>query len=133
MSRGTSLVRSEFVELDVHFADKVVVVRRTALPFAKSADIDLAIAVIAKALPAYRRRGHAVLIDMRAAPLRTDPSLDPAFARYRAETERGFERAVVVVDTVLGRIRSDRLGQTTRIRLDIVATLEDGWKLLRGT
>jgi hypothetical protein len=129
--RGTSLVRSEFVELDVHFADKVVVVRRTAVPFARIADIDRAIDVIANALPADRRKGHAVLVDMRAAPLRTDPSLEPAFARYRAETERGFERAVVVVDTVVGRIRSDRLGQTTQIPLDIVATIDEAWKTLR--
>jgi len=117
----------------MHFADKVVVVRRTAAPFARIADIDRAIDVLAKALPADRRKGHAVLIDMRTAPVRTDPSLEPAFARYRAETERGFERAVVVVDTVVGRIRSDRLGQTTQIPLDIVATLDEAWKILRGT
>jgi len=124
-------VRNEFVELERHFADKVVVVRRTATPFSRIADIDRTINVLASALPADRRQGHSVLIDMRAAPLRTDPSLEPAFARYRAETERGFERAVVVVGTVLGRIRSDRLGQTTRIQLDLVATIEEAWKILR--
>jgi hypothetical protein len=123
-------VRSEFVELDVHFADKVVVVRRTAAPFARVSDIEHAVDVISQALPAERREGHSVLIDMRLAPLRTDPSLEPAFARYRAETERGFERAVVVVATVVGRIRSDRLGQTTRIPLHIVETIDDAWRIL---
>ena len=121
------------MELDVHFADKVVVVRRTATPFARVGDVDHAIDVIARALPAERRQGHAVLIDMRLAPLRTDPSLEPAFARYRAETERAFERAVVVVATVVGRVRSDRLGQTTRIPLQIVESIEEAWKLLGGT
>jgi len=117
----------------MHFAEKVVVVRRTAAPFARIADIDRAIDVLASALPAERRKGCAVLIDMRAAPVRTDPSLEPAFARYRAEVEREFERAAVVVGTVVGRIRSDRLGQTTRIPLAIVATIDEAWKVLRGT
>ena len=40
---------------------------------------------------------------------------------------------MVVVGTVVGRIRSDRLGQTTRIPLDIVATIDEAWKALRGT
>jgi hypothetical protein len=120
------------VELDIHFTDKVVVVRRTAVPFARVADTDRAIDVIARALPAERRKGHAVLVDMRTAPLRTDPSLEPAFARYRAEVERGFDRAVVVVATAVGRIRSDRLGRATRIPLDVVATIEEAWKILRG-
>ena len=132
MNRGTALLRSEFVELDVHYTDKVVVVRRTAVPFARVNDIDRAIDTIARALPAERRQGHAVLVDMRIAPLRTDPSLEPAFARYRAETERGFERAVVVVSTVVGRIRSDRLGQATQIPLQIVTTIDEAWNILRG-
>lgn len=119
------------MELDIHFTDKVVVVRRTALPFARVADTDRAIEVIARALPDHLRTGHSVLVDMRVAPLRTDPSLEPAFARYRAEVERGFDRAVVVVATVLGRVRSDRLGQTTRIPLDVVATIDEAWKILR--
>ncbi len=131
VSRGTSLLRSDLVEMDIHFADKVVVVRRTAVQFARVADLDRAVELIAGALPSERRRGYSVLLDMRIAPLRTDPSLEPAFARYRAETERGFERVVVVVATVVGRIRSDRLGQTTRIPINIVASIDEAWTILR--
>jgi hypothetical protein len=130
-SRATSLIRNEFVELDVHFGERVVVIRRTAERFARVADVDNAIEAIARALPLERRQGHAVLIDMRVAPVRTDPALEPAFARYRVETERGFERVVVVVTSVVGRIRSDRLGQVTRIPLTIVGSLEEAWNALR--
>jgi hypothetical protein len=132
IGRATSVLRNEFVELDVHYADKVVVIRRTEQRFARVADVDTAIDALARALPAARRSGYAALIDMRVAPLRTDPSLEPAFARYRAETERGFERVVVVVSTVVGRARSDRLGQAAQIPLSIVGSLDEAWTLLRG-
>ena len=131
MSRGTRLWQNEFVELEVSYADKIVVVRRTAALFAPLVDVENTTDEIARALPLERRRNHGVLIDMRVAPVRTDSSLEPAFARYRVEVERGFERAAVVVTTVVGRMRSERLGRETQIPLTIVGSIEEAWQILR--
>jgi hypothetical protein len=134
MSRPTAVVKNQFVEVDVYYTEKVVGVRRTSAPFERVSDIESTIEVIARGLPVERRNGYALLIDMRDAPVRTDPSLEPAFARYRAEVERGFQRAVVVVATALGKIRSDRLGQTTQLQLAIVGSMDEAWEqLLRGS
>jgi len=131
VSRATPLLRNEFVELEVSFTDKVVIVRRTALPFARLADIESTTDALARALPIERRKNHSVLLDMRLAPVRTDASLEPAFSRYRSETERGFERAVLVVTSVVGRMRSERLRQGTQIPVTIVGSLEEAWTVLR--
>jgi hypothetical protein len=125
------VLRNEFVELEIFYTEKVVVVRRTATAFARVADVEAAIEAVAKALPTERRTGYAVLVDTRAAPVRTDTSLDPAFARYRAEVERGFERAVVVVTTVVGKIRADRLAQSAQLPMVIVDSIDEAWTLLR--
>ena len=131
MSRATPVFRNEFVEHDVSYTDKVVIERRTALPFTRLADIESTTEALARALPLERRKDHSVLLDMRLAPVRTDVALDPAFARYRSETERGFERAVLVVTSVVGRMRSERLGQGTQIPLTIVGSLDEAWNVLR--
>jgi hypothetical protein len=131
VARANPLWRNEFVELEVSYADKIVLVRRTAAPFARLGDIETTTEALARVLPSERRKQHAVLIDMRLAPVRTDASLEPAFERYRREVERGFERAVVVVTTVVGRLRSERLGAAVQIPLTIVGSIEEAWMLLR--
>jgi hypothetical protein len=131
LARGNPVWRNEFVELEVSYADKIVIVRRTAAPFARLGDIEATTEALARVLPIERRKQHAVLVDMRVAPVRTDPSLEPAFERYRREVERGFERAVVVVTTVVGRMRSERLAAAVQIPLTIVGSIEEAWTLLR--
>jgi hypothetical protein len=116
----------------MHYAEKVVVVRRTAEPFVRIADIEGAILGLLRAVPTDRRKGHAVLVDTRAAPMRPDPSLEPGFGRYRSEVERGFERVVVVVTSVVGRIRSDRLGRVSQIPLVVTGSIDEAWVLLRA-
>lgn len=116
----------------MHYGEKVVVVRRSAEPFRNVADIESTIESVLRALPIERRKGHAVIVDTRLSPIRPDPALEPAFARYRVEVERGFDRVVVVVSTVVGRIRSGRLGQVTQVPFTVVGTLDEAWTLLRG-
>lgn len=113
------------------YADKIVIVRRTPALFARLGDIEATTEALARVLPTERRKQHGVLVDMRVAPVRTDPSLEPAFERYRREVERGFERVVVVVTTVVGRMRSERLGAAAQIPLTIVGSIEEAWTLLR--
>ncbi|HEX4336816.1 MAG TPA: hypothetical protein VH062_12945 [Polyangiaceae bacterium] len=132
MSRPTTVLKTPFLELEMYYTERVVLVRRTNAPFVRVSDVEGTIEALAKALPLERRSGYGLLVDNRAAPVRADPSLEPAFARYRTEVERGFSRIVVVVETPLGKIRSERLGQTAQVPLEIVDSLEAAWEHLRG-
>jgi hypothetical protein len=114
--------------LDQHVGN-LVVLTRLPLPFRRASEIEESIRELSTALPASRRAGRSIVIDMRAAPIRVEPSLDPAFARFREETERGFARVVVVVATPLGRVRSERLRALAEI--PIVNTLDEAFELLR--
>ena len=62
---------------------------------------------------------------MRDAPMRTSPELDGAFQRFRNETERGFERVAVVAQSALGRIRSDRLKETSKVEVEVFRSIDD--------
>lgn len=129
MARGNPLWRNEFVELEVSYADKIVLVRRTAAPFTRLGDIEATTEALARALPTERRKQHGVLVDMRLAPVRTDPSLEPAFERYRREVERGFERAVAPSRRrgrycATLRLRSESNQKGLRPRVDPLRLLE---------
>jgi hypothetical protein len=132
VSRATPLLRREFLEIDVHYGEKVVVVRRTSVAFRAVADVDATIEAMARAVPIERRRGHALLIDTRASPIAPDPSLEPVFKRYRVEVERGFDRIVVVVTSVIGKIRAARLLEVAEVPFTVVRTVDEAWDVLRG-
>jgi hypothetical protein len=131
LSRATSLLRREFFEVDMHYGEKVVVVRRTPVAFRSVADIDATIDAFARAVPLERRKGHALLVDTRASPIAPDPSLEPAFKRYRVEVERGFARIVVVVTSVIGKMRSARLMEVAEVPFVVVNTVDEAWVVLR--
>jgi hypothetical protein len=119
------LLRNDFVEVEVDYARRIVVLRRSANVFRNSAEVDQTIAELAKAVPDRVRAGHQILLDMRGAPVRANPELDTAFERYRAETERGFGRVAVVVESTLGKIRSDRLKATSKAEVGIFLSLDE--------
>jgi hypothetical protein len=127
------LLSNDFVVVDVDYARRLVVLRRSANAFRHPADVDRTIVDLTSAVPDRMRAGAGILLDMRDAPVRANPELETAFERYRTETERGFARVAVVVESTLGKIRSDRLKQTARAEVGIFLSLEDGiaWLLER--
>jgi hypothetical protein len=118
------VLRNDFVEVEVDYSRRIVVLQRSAVPFRQPEDIDRTIVELAQAVPDHLRSGSRILIDMRQAPTRPKPELDTAFQRYRTETERGFERVAVVVESTLGKVRSDRLKSTTETEVQIFQALE---------
>ena len=114
------------------YARRIVILRRSANAFRNSAEVDRTIVDLASAVSDRVRSGASILLDMRDAPVRTNPELDTAFERYRAETERGFERVAVVVESTLGKIRSDRLKQTSQADVGIFLSLDEGLSWLLG-
>jgi hypothetical protein len=127
------LLRNEFVEVEVDYVRRIVLLRRSANPFRHPTEFDRTIVDLTNAVPDRVRSGAGILLDMRDAPVRANPELETAFERYRSETERGFARVAVVVESTLGKIRSDRLKQTARAEVEIFLSLDDGiaWLLKR--
>jgi hypothetical protein len=66
-----------------------------------------------------RSQWARIVLEMRHAPVHVHPTLDPAFERFRRETETGCAGLAIVLVTPLGRVRSDRLAST--------ATSSRGW------
>jgi hypothetical protein len=127
------LLRTEFVEVEVDYVRRIVILRRSANAFRHPAEVDRTIVDLTNAVPDRMRSGAGILLDMRDAPVRANPELETAFERYRSETERGFARVAVVVESTLGKIRSDRLKQTSRAEVGIFLSLDEGitWLLAR--
>jgi hypothetical protein len=94
----------------------IVVVRRSAVPFASREDIDRYFNALNDALDEIERSRHELLVDIRAVVGRNDPAFELAFEPHRTRMERGFRRIAVLVSSPAGRLQvqrhalQDRLG-----------------------
>jgi hypothetical protein len=123
------LLKTPHLQAEVDYARRIVLLTRSALPFEKVEEIESLIVELHSKVPDSVRAGSAVLIDMREGPTRVHPALDPAFTRFRSETERAFSKVVVVVKTAIGKIRSDRLAETCHRPLAITDDFDEGLEL----
>jgi hypothetical protein len=127
------LFNNAHVAIGCDYGQRILVVTRKSRPFDSVDDIDKVRQQFSSAIPEALRSTYSVLNDYRAAPLRVHPSLEPAFGRLRAETERGFMRSAVVVATKVGGIRSGRLGDAATIPVLVSQSFEDALAfLIRG-
>ena len=125
MSSAREVFENEHFVVASDPSRRIVFVRRTAVPLRRPSEVEAAIAALVKELPADRRPGWAIVSDYRDAPLRVHPALEPVWARYRTESERGFRRSAVVVATPVGRARGARLGGVAHIPVVIVSSMEE--------
>jgi len=131
--KASELFSNGHVTIGCDYGQRIVVVTRKARPYESVEEIDKARQQFFSAAPTAQRAQYCVLNDYRLAPLRVHPALEPAFARYRAETERGFARAAVLVTTKVGGIRSGRLGDAASLPLLVSESLEEALEfLIRG-
>lgn len=114
-----------YISARLYQAARVVLLVRTGEPFRTVADVEQCISDFARFIPANRRPQWRIILDMRQGPTRVDPSLDPAFERFRKETHAGFSRLAVVVNTPIGRLRAERLSNVSTIPQCVVGSLEE--------
>lgn len=90
--------------------DRVVVLRRTAVPFDS---LDLLIrenaAVISQIRPEHGRFG--VVVDMRQAPARNDPEFEHAMRTLRETVTERFARLAILIESDAGVLQVNRLGR----------------------
>jgi sulfite reductase (NADPH) flavoprotein alpha-component len=105
-----TLISNQHWTMEEDRDNRVVVLRRTGVPFASVAEIvgrnrD----VIAKILPEYGEWG--VVVDMRYAPARNDPEFENAMRSLRARIGERFARVAVLLESAAGVLQVNRLGR----------------------
>lgn len=128
---GSTLCQNVHLSLRQFQSPRIVLTTRTSEPYQTLGELERSIEDIARALPVPARAGWRHIIDMRLAPTRVHPALDPAFERLRRETNVGFARVAVILTTALGRVRAERLN-VSPVPLSIVGTLEEALQYLNA-
>ena len=82
---------------------------RSAARFDSKVQVTEARLWVGRQLDALGRSGRGVLIDSRLAPASTDFEHGAEFCELRRETERGFARIAVLVQTKLGVLQAHRI------------------------
>jgi hypothetical protein len=86
----------------------LVVVRRTERAFETLDDATRAHEAVVEKLSMLSRRAFCLLVDLRSAPLRSDPEFEEAIAPVRKRLFSGFARTAVIVRTAAGRMQVSR-------------------------
>lgn len=121
---GVELERNRYFSLRADYAQRVISLVRTAEEFHSIESVDESTTALARAFPRARRLGFAMLVDYRLAPLSVAPVLEMAFARFRVESEQGFESVVVIVQSPIGRVRARRLTSAGSCPVEVVESME---------
>jgi len=126
----SQLFENEYITIHCKVRERIVVVRRSGIPFRNRQDLDETTAEFARVFPIHRRRGFSILNDVRQGPVTVHQFLEPAHTRFRKESERGFDRSAIVVSTLLGRVRSSRLAAGVGLPMVIVDSMEEALAFL---
>jgi hypothetical protein len=92
-------------------ARAVVLLARSIVPFSSAQDIDASLAPVHRTFATIDRARHALLVDMRKAPLRNDPAYENAMAEHRRRIVAGFRACALLVNTTLGKLQLQRLSR----------------------
>jgi hypothetical protein len=85
---------------------------RSTKPFQSTDELSVAHDAMLAALESHHAR--ALLIDLRNAPLKSDPEFESVFAPYRTRITRGAARVAVLVRSKVGALQVQRLAKTDR-------------------
>lgn len=105
---------------------------RTAARFESKAQITDARLWVGRQLDALGRTGRGILIDSRLAPPSTDFEHGVEFRALRRETERGFVRIAVLVQTKLGVLQAHRIAAQDRSGLVVFENESEAVEYARG-
>lgn len=128
--RASVLFKNEHLTIACDRSQRILVITRSARMFDSVEEIDAARLGLMKVFPEAQRAGFSILNDYRLGPVRVHPAHEPAFARFRAETEHGFTRGAIVVSTPVGRARSDRLRESTPLPSKVFQSLDEAVEYL---
>lgn len=105
---------------------------RSAARFESKAQVVDARLWVGRQLDAFGRIGRGILIDSRLAPPSTDFEHGPEFFDLRRETERGFLRIAVVVQSKLGVLQAHRIAAQDKSGLVVFENESDAVEFIKG-
>jgi hypothetical protein len=126
---GTELLRSAHVMLRLYRSRRIALLTRSEQAFETASAIDRCVSDLARGLPHAARRELRIIIDTRRSPLRVHPALDPAFERFRKETQAGFLAAAIVIASPVGRARAERFAAPVALPIAIFGSLAEALDL----
>ena len=112
--------------------DGVLLITRTAEPYASSAEITRTFDDLLTALGPYRSATRPLLCDIRAARGRSDPEYYQAAAREPEELAKRFMRAAILVRTAVGEMQARRSLKGIARRIGVFASEEEALAFLKS-
>jgi hypothetical protein len=105
--KGKLLLSAHWL-MEEDVAQRVVLLRRMALPFSSLDELSNANQEVVRLIrPEHRAWG--IVVDMRQAPARNDPSFESAMRGLRDAVELRFARTAVLLGTAVGLLQVTRL------------------------
>jgi hypothetical protein len=105
---GRRLANNPYFYAELRSAVSVVVLRRSPAPFPGLAELNEAFSDVQRATARLARERHALLIDLRNGPHRSDPGVESAIGRHRKQLLAGWRKVGFVVGTSVGAIQIQR-------------------------
>ncbi len=118
------LLSSDHWLMDESGYERVVVLRRTAVPFASAEAISRSTEEVTSKLRTYHRR-FGVVVDLRLAPPRNDPAFEAATRALRSALQECFARVAVLLQTPVGVLQVNRVKRDEGSALFFVTMNED--------
>lgn len=112
--------------------DGVLLVTRTAEPYANSTDITRTFDDLLTALGPYRGTTRALLCDVRQARGRSDPEYYQAASREPEELAKHFLRVAILVRTAVGEMQARRVLKGIARRIGVFASEEEALAFLKS-
>lgn len=127
----TLLLNTQHYVLEEDRDARVVILRRTALPFGPAAEVR---AENERVVAAFRpdHASYGLIVDMRAAPPRNDPAFEAAMRHLRFMVRRSFARTAVLVRTASGMMQVSRMHREEGYPYFTTSDEEEALRLARG-
>ena len=85
------------------------------------------------AMDTVDRSRFGLLVDVREAPLRTDPEFEQIFAMYRPKLLGGFAKIAVLLKTEVGKLQAMRMGREDRLQFKTFDDEREAMSYLTGS
>ena len=115
LSAAEQIFSNAFFTIAVLDARRIVYLVRTSTPFGSSGDIERGCEPVQRQLDQLGRAGRRLLVDTRQAVGNNNPTFEANFGAQRKRMADGFERVVLLTQTIIGKMHNERLVQQDRV------------------